>query len=154
MRPLGASMSRRCLVRIRERDTLDFLGADLADIASKVPGAMKSCVRDAAKAGNVLAQDYARVSAGKHGRLYPRAFSSEARRMFLGYGSMIASAEYGPDIAKPQGGMSFERGSRNQKPHLDLARSADRIAPTFQMEAGRMADDLFRGFSNPQRALF
>lgn len=139
---------------IRERDNLEFLQADLIDIARKAPRAMRNVVRDGINAGNLLAQNYARVSAGDHGKLYPRAFSAEMHRSFAGFGADVASGEYGPDIAKPQGGMSFERGSRNQKPHLDLARSADRIGPSFQMEAGRMVDDLFRGFANPQRALF
>lgn len=139
---------------IRERDTLDTLQADLLGIAAKAPGAMRSCVRDGIRAGNVLAQDYARISAGKHGRLYPRAFSSEMRGTLVGFGATVVSGEYGPDIAKPQGGMSFERGSRNQKPHLDLARSADRIGPTFANEAGRVADDLFRGFGRQRGRLF
>lgn len=141
-------------MRLRERDTLDALQADLLEISRKAPGAMRSCVRDGIRAGNILAQDYARVSAGKHGRLYPRAFSTEMHTTFVGFGAIIHSGEYGPDIAKKQGGMSFERGSRNQKPHLDLARSADRIAPTFQMEAGRVADDLFRGFGRQRGRLF
>jgi hypothetical protein len=141
-------------MRLRERDTLHFLEADLRDIAAKAPAEMRGVVRDGIRAGNVLAQDYAKISAGKHGKLYPRAFSAEMRSTFGGFGAMIHSGEYGPDIAKPQGGMSFERGSRNQKPHLDLARSADRIAPSFAMEVGRIPDRLFRGFANPQRALF
>jgi hypothetical protein len=141
-------------VRVRERDNLEFLRADLLEIAAKTPQAMRGVVRDGIRAGNLLAQDYARISAGKHGKLYPRAMSAQMGPTFSGFGATVVTGEYGPDIAKPQGGMSFERGSRNQKPHLDLARSADRIAPSFQMEAGRMVDDLFRGFSNPQRALF
>lgn len=141
-------------MRVRERDTLEGLQAALIDIARKTPSAMRGVVRDGAKAGNVLAQDYARVSAGKHGKLYPRAFSSEVRSLFVGATATVATAEYGPDIAKPQGGMSFERGSRNQKPHLDLARSADRIGPSFQMETGRMVDDLFRGFGGQFGRLF
>lgn len=141
-------------MRLRERDTLDFLVADLTDIARKAPGDMRGCVRDGIRAGNQLAKDYARVSAGKHGKLYPRAFSAEMRSSFAGFGVIIHSGEYGPDIAKPQGGMSFERGSRNQKPHLDLARSADRIAPSFQMEVGRLPERWFRDFGKAQRALF
>lgn len=141
-------------MRIRERDNLEFLQADLLQIARKAPVKLRGVVRDGIKAGNILAQDYARISAGDHGKLYPRAFSAAMRSTFSGFGTTIHSGEYGPDISKPQGGMSFERGSRNQKPHLDLARSADRIGPSFQMEAGRAADDLFRDLNNPQRSLF
>lgn len=141
-------------MRIREHDNLEFLEADLRDIARKAPGAMRDVVRDGIRAGNILAQDYAKVSAGKHGKLYPRAFSTEMHRTFAGFGSVVVSGEYGPDIAKPQGGMSFERGSRNQKPHLDLARSADRIAPSFQQEVRQSVNRLFRDFRSPQRALF
>lgn len=139
---------------MRERDNLEFLEADLRDIARKAPSAERDVVRRGIKTGNSLAQSYAKVSAGRHGKLYPRAFSSEMRPTFVGYGTVIHSGEYGPDIAKPQGGMSFERGSRNQKPHLDLARSADQIAPALQGEARQMVDRLFRDFGNPQRALF
>lgn len=133
-------------MRIREHDTLGGLQAALTNVARKTPRAMRDVVRDGIRAGNELAKDYARVSAGKHGKLYPRAFSYEMRPVFLGATAVVVAGEYGPDIAKPQGGMSFERGSRNQKPHLDLARSADRIGPSFQMEAGRMVDDVFREF--------
>jgi len=141
-------------VRIRERDTLDLLEAEILDIVKRAPGDMRGVVRDGIKAGNLLAQDYARVSAGKHGKLYPRAFSAEMKGSFAGFGALIHSGEYGPDIAKKQGGMSFERGSRNQKPHLDLARSADRIAPSFQMEVGRLPDKWFSGFGRNRGRLF
>lgn len=139
--------------RVRERDTLDRLIGALTNVARKAPREMQSTVRDGTRAGNIIAQDYARVSADRHGKLYPRAFSSEMRPPFLGFGAVVVSGEYGPDISKPQGGMSFERGSRNQKPHLDLARSADRIAPSFQREVGQMADRLFEGFGGSDRAV-
>lgn len=141
-------------MRLRARNTLDALEHDLGAIAIRAAKDMQSTVRDGIRAGNVLAQDYAKVSAGKHGRRYPQAFSAEMRSTFAGFGTRIVSGEYGPDIAKPQGGMSFERGSRNQKPHLDLLRSADRIAPSFQMEVGRMADGLFRDFGRSRGRLF
>lgn len=130
-------------MRIREHDTLDGLEVALTNAARKAPGAMRDVVRDGIRAGNILAQDYAKVSAGRHGKLYPRAFSTEMHGTFAGFGSVVVSGEYGPDIAKPQGGMSFERGSRKQKPHLDLARSADVIGPIFAREVSRSLDDLF-----------
>lgn len=132
--------------RIREHDTLDGLQAALVNVARKTPPAMRGVVRDGVGAGNLLAQEYAKVSAGRHGKLYPRAMTAEMHRTLFAFGNVVVQGEYGPDISKPQGGMSFERGSRNQKPHLDLARSADRIAPSFQQEARRMVDDLFGEF--------
>ena len=46
------------------------------------------------------------------------------------------------DVAKPQGDMSFERGSRNQPPHLDLNRSADVIGPQLGQVADAMAREV------------
>lgn len=127
---------------VREHDNLDALAADLASIAKRAPVDMREVVRNGITAGNIIAQDYARISAGRHGKLYPRAMSASMHRGMGLFGN-VASGEYGPDINMPQGGMNFERGSRNQKPHLDLARSADRIVPSFQAEAQRLPDKWF-----------
>ena len=61
---------------------------------------------------------------GEHGSLYPRT---------IGYDTYDGglTAEIGPDVAMPQGGMSFEYGSSNQPPHLDLNRAADDVARVF-----------------------
>lgn len=98
---------------------LDNLIADLKDAAVKLNRALDEAARDTAKGGNRLAVASARQTAGKHGKLYPRAFSVEH----------VASGVYvyGPVSAMPQGGMSFELGSRNQPPHLDLALSRDYV---------------------------
>jgi hypothetical protein len=64
-------------------------------------------------------------------------------KTFAGFGSTVIQGEYGPDIAHPQGGMSFEGGSRNQPPHNDLAKSADLIGPAFQGEVHRLPDKWF-----------
>jgi hypothetical protein len=61
----------------------------------------------------------------------------------LGLFGNTVSGEYGPDAAMPQGGMSFEFGSRNQKPHLDLAKSADVIGPALAQEVRGLADQWF-----------
>jgi hypothetical protein len=107
------------------------LANDMVSIVRRVPGDLTKTVREGAKVGNVVARDLARVSAGAHGKHYPKAFSSEVtvRGLFGMY-----AAEYGPDITKPQGGMSFERGSRNQPPHNDLAKSADLMGPALAKE--------------------
>lgn len=121
------------------------LAADLDKIAAEAPRGMISTVREGIKVGNVVARDYARKSAGRHGKHYPKAFSSEMHGLTMGIGSHAAtySGEYGPNSAMPQGGMSFEYGSRNQKPHLDLARSADLMGPAFQGEVRRLPDKWF-----------
>lgn len=129
---------------IREHDTLEGLVRDLRGISRRAPADIRECVRDGIRAGNIIAQDYARISAGRHGKLYPRAMSAEMHPGAGLFGNVI-SGEYGPDVNRPQGGMNFERGSRNQKPHLDLARSADRIVPSFQAEARRLPDKWFGG---------
>ena len=120
--------------------SLSDLAADCAGIVRRVPGDLTKTVREGAKVGNVVARDLARVSAGSHGKHYPKAFSSEVtvRGLFGMY-----AAEYGPDASKPQGGMSFENGSRNQPPHNDLAKSADLMGPALLGETHRLTGEWF-----------
>ena len=91
---------------------------------------------DIAHDGHRSAQRNARRTAGKHGKHYWRAITLER--------ADDAGLEwvYGPDVALRQGNMSFERGSRNQKPHLDLAQSADLIRPRLRRVTDVMADEL------------
>ena len=81
---------------------------------------------------------------GYNGKLYPRTFSTEmyGTGRFSG-GVSSYSGEYGPDSTLPQGGMSFEQGSRNQPPHNDLAKSAEIIGPAFVRSVRDVLDDLF-----------
>lgn len=123
---------------------IDRLAADYAAIPARSARELSGVVRDGIRVGNMLARDFAKESAGRHGKHYPKAFSTEMRKTYRSAESFVYSGEYGPDIAKPQGGMSFERGSRNQKPHLDLARSADIVGPAFAKEVGDVIDGLFR----------
>lgn len=62
----------------------------------------------------------ARATSGQHGKHYPNAITSEV------HGD---EGEVGPDSGMPQGGMSFEEGSRNQPPHLDGQKAADVVGP-------------------------
>lgn len=115
--------------------SLGDLEADLRTIATTAPLRMRDVVRDNLRNGNRIARANAKRSAGAHGKHYHKAFSTEMTGPTTG--------EYGPDSAMPQGGMSFERGSRNQPPHLDLARSADIIGPAFSKGVQDMLDHLF-----------
>jgi hypothetical protein len=125
------------LARIRVTHDIDDLANDLAAIP--VTGARKfaTTVRKNAEQGNRLARGYAKESAGAHGKHYHRAFSAEAITPL--------EWEYGPDASKPQGGMSFERGSRNQPYHGDLDRSLDVQGPRFATDIGNDVDSLFWG---------
>lgn len=122
--------------------TLEAFERDLLEIAPEAKKEFQGIVREAIKVGNTVARDFARSSAGRHGKLYPRAFSAQMNRGSGLFGNTY-SGEYGPDSAMPQGGMSFEYGSRNQKPHLDLARSADLIANALPGEVRAVLDRLF-----------
>ena len=127
---------------VRVTTTTDDLEADLRYIATHARADMRDTVKDGIRAGNSLAKDFAKKSAGEHGKLYHRAFTTEMRAGFGLFGNTI-SGEYGPDSSRPQGGMSFEFGSRNQPPHLDLARSADIIGPSFAQEVRALPDKWF-----------
>lgn len=112
------------------------LEADLVYIAKAFKPKAAAEVRDVARAGNRVGKSNARRSAGKHGKHYHKAFSAERRSAL--------SWEWGPDSALPQGGMSFERGSRNQPPHHDIAKAADlHGAPQLARRMHRVFDDLF-----------
>lgn len=131
------------MAQVRVTHHIGRLAADMANIPPRARLDMRATVRDGIRAGNTLAKDFAKRSAGRHGKHYSKAFTTEMRPTFHGFGTTILSGEYGPDIARPQGGMSFERGSRNQKPHLDLARSADIIGGSFAQEVRRLPDRWF-----------
>ena len=121
---------------------LSDLTADLNLIRKEVRPKMREVVRDGIKAGTVLAKDNAKRSAGKHGKRYPAAITPQMGTGLGLFGTLI-SGEYGPERDRPQGDMSFEFGSVNQKPHLDLARSADIIGPQFEREVGNAVGNLF-----------
>lgn len=129
--------------RIRVIHGIDDLADDLAAIAKRVRPEMRAVVREGIAAGNELAKGYARRNSGTHGRHYPRAFSTEMHAGLGLFGNTI-SGEYGPDIAKPQGGMAFEDGPGPQtRPHNNLRRSADLIGPRFVEEVDDVVDRWF-----------
>lgn len=130
-------------MQLRVSHTIGHLADDLTDIAKRADRDQTEIVKDGARAGNMLAKESARRTAGKHGKHYHRAFTAEYTGRGL-FGNTF-SAEYGPLRGRKQGEMSFERGSRNQPPHWDLARSADVIGPAFAQEVRQLLDRLFWG---------
>ena len=131
------------MTRISVSHSLDGLVRDCLTIEKRAPRDLQKVVNEGAKVGNTLARNNARRSAGAHGRHYPRSFSWEKRPAGGAFGYATYSAIYGPDAAKRQGNMSFEYGSRNQKPHLDLARSADVVGPALAGEVRSLVGSLF-----------
>lgn len=119
---------------------IDDLAGDMRRIATKAPVDLTRVVREGARVGADVARQNARRTAGRHGKHYPKSITSEMRTSLFGG---TYSAEYGPDASRPQGRMSFEFGSRNQPPHLDLAKSADLIGPAFAQEVGRTVEGWF-----------
>ena len=115
------------------------LAVDFSSVPARATRAAAREVSDIADTGMRLAQSNARVSAGAHGVHYPKSITSE-RVDGLGLAWV-----YGPDSALRQGGMSFEFGSRNQPPHLDLNRSADAIGPDLRRVAAVMSREVLRG---------
>lgn len=77
----------------------------------------------------------ARKTARRHGRHYPKTIGYDLYNGGL-------TAVVGPDANHPlgQGGMSFEYGSRNQPPHLDGNRAADKIQYVFHRRILDAAD--------------
>lgn len=121
-------------MKITVTHTLDGLERDFRRIPPAAKKDMREVTRTAARLGNEEAKRFAQRSAGEHGKHYHRAFTWEGRGSL--FGGAGYSAEYGPVVGRPQGGMSFEGGSRNQPPHNDLAKSADFIGPVFAKEVG------------------
>lgn len=119
------------------------LARDLKSIKVKARKDMRATVRDGIRAGNTLAKANAERSSGRHGKHYPKAFRAEMNSSLFGSGSATISGEYGPITGPKQGRMSFENGSRNQKPHRDLARSADVIGGSFAQEVRALPDRWF-----------
>lgn len=100
------------------------LGAALVAAPAKAVGPMRSVM---AAVGEATAEQWAsnaRATSGAHGVHYPESIDSE---MVLS-GTSIA-VDVGPNAGMPQGGMSFEFGSRNQPPHLDGAKALDEMTP-------------------------
>ena len=79
----------------------------------------------------------ARGTAGEHGIHYPDSIEAD---MVFDLGG--ASVEVGPNPGMPQGGMSFEHGSRNQPPHLDGLYALDEVEGPFGDRLGEVMDGI------------
>jgi hypothetical protein len=121
---------------VRVYTTLGDLERDLKIIATEFKPRAARDVRDVAQDGNRAGKANAQRTAPTHGKHYPKAFSAERRG--------ILEWEWGPDAGMPQGGMSFENGSRNQPPHKDIAKAADlHGAGALERKVDRTIDGLF-----------
>lgn len=129
-------------MRIRVTHGIADLAADMQRIAVRVRPDMRAVVRDGVRVGADLAKANAKRTAGTHGKHYPKSITSEMNSGLGLFGNTI-SGEYGPDASRPQGGMSFEFGSRNQPAHLDLARSADIVGPSFERSVDEQVSEWF-----------
>ena len=87
-------------------------------------------------------RDNARATAGRHARLYPNSISYDVRRWPTG-----ASAEIGPDKARPQGALGnlLEFGSVRNPPHLDGLRALQAETPAFLAHIAAVATRWGRG---------
>jgi len=120
---------------VRVISSLGGLSKALASKPRELRTGAGRVAREAANDGQKTARRIAIRTAGKHGKHYPKAITVER----LG----ASVYEYGPDSALPQGGMSFEGGSRNQPPHLDIAHSYDLMKPSLHRSVDSLLDGLF-----------
>ena len=123
---------------------LPALESDLREIPVLFVKEGSRVLREIARDGGQTARRIATRTAGRHGKHYPKAITWDRLvSRFSGFGGGSMKIEYGPDSSLPQGGMSFEEGSRKQRPHHDLANSLDLIRPRFQRDAEALLDGLF-----------
>lgn len=123
--------------------TVGDAARDLAALPPRIARDSITTVRDGANIGSQLAAANARQTSGSHGKHHPRAYSAELLAPGMGAGGFTYAAEYGADAGKLQGGMSFEEGSRNQRPHRPLGRTLPMVRPAFHREFSDKIDDWF-----------
>lgn len=133
-------------MRVTVRHNLDDLARDLHEIARKVTREAPQVVARNAREGRDQAKIFARESSGAHGKHYPDVITAERLTALMWeYGPDADIVVAGKDGSFNPGGMApgFEFGSRNQRPHLDIARSADIIGRQFADDVSDMVDGLF-----------
>lgn len=117
------------------RHTIHGLAADLAAGPSILATEKARAVQENVQRGARLTKRNAASTAREHGRRYVEAIDWEL--------TAPAQGEWGPDSSMPQGGMEFERGSRNQPAHLDHHRAALVVVPQFHRDARGIFDKVF-----------
>lgn len=134
-------------MNVTVRHTLRDFEDDQRDVARRADRDMRDCVHDGIRAGNEIAKGYAREKNGSnsHARKYPGTFSARMGSSFHGFGSSAYTGEYGP-FPSGQGLLApiLENGSRSgNAPQMNLARSADRIGPSFAQEVALLPSRWF-----------
>lgn len=119
---------------------LTELYVDLGKASAKIVPAVVAAVEASGRSLEAQWRSNAQQTSGVHGKHYPDSIDHE---MHIGFGSI--AVEVGPNPSKPQGGMSFELGSRNQPPHLDGAQATDVEEPQFMARLAKAADGALRG---------
>lgn len=122
---------------VHAHHTVDHLARDIRKAAVKIEAGLPRLVKRNAELGQKLARESVRRNAPIYGVHYDDAITTERTGKL--------EWEYGPDSAMPQGGMSFEFGSRNQKPHLDLNNAADIVGPKLARDVHELIARAFRG---------
>lgn len=118
---------------------LKVLEDDLKSAGPRMVHEAREIIEDNVKAGAFEAKRLAKLTARRHGKHYPASITYDrTAAVFMGFDGGEIKGAYGPDTSLPQGGMSFEDGSRNQPPHHDLANSLDLIRPKFERDVDNM----------------
>jgi hypothetical protein len=110
--------------------------SDLADDLEQSPRTARlrgdALVMKHAEIGNSIAQGIARKAAGKHGKNYYKRLSAERTGTW--------QAEFGPEGPPKTDyvGVSGTAGAMR-----DLEKAAERVAPRFARDAGKLLDSLF-----------
>lgn len=140
-----------------EHSEVALLAANL--VGNDICGDVRNAVVKATQTLTKTWQANATVSAGKHGKLYPRTIEGEVTSA-VGGGTCDHTGEIKPRAGMPQSGMAFEYGGpsviRNPSPsgrggrlgqrvgqtgpHLDMNRAADIVFPAFHRDVAALAE--------------
>lgn len=129
-------------MRVVVRHTIDRLERDQREIAAKAPGMFADIVEDQAKSGNTIAKHFASQQHTMRSSIdepYARSFTAEGRGLSWVYGPTDDGIAHGGQQAR-----GYENGSRNQRPHNNLRRSQDIIAPAMFGDVKATLARLFR----------
>ena len=129
-------------MRVRVIHGIDDLASDMAAIPAKASKDMRAAVKRNAQEGNRIARGFASEQHTMNSSIdvpYQESFSAESNGPLAWvYGPVDDGIAHGGQQAR-----GYEHGSRNQPPHLDLARSADIIGPKFGHDVSELPDGWF-----------